>query len=316
MPFRNALYYIKAFLREFIPNNLYYLKVNKILSHINSINENVIIERVNYYNKLSEETSLSNHAVYIKDFKIPSKGKVYYFDLAEYLKYFEQNLKFILVAGDNTKVPFEPSIVKSRPINEFNQNTILLKLNKIRHFQFIKDKFPFENKLDKLIARGVVKVPHRIEFYKKYFDHPLCNLGQINSDKNHQWIKPKISRSEHLRYKFILCLEGYDVATNLKWVMSSNSIAVMTKPKFETWFMEGKLIGDFHYIEIKDDYSDLEEKLTYYMNNPDRCLTIIENANAFTNQFKDKRLEDLISILVLQKYFVITNQNPKTFNIL
>ena len=48
--------------------------------------------------------------------------------------------------------------------------------------------------------------------------------------------------NEQLHYKFILCSEGNDVASNLKWVMSSNSIAVMPKPKFETWFMEGILV--------------------------------------------------------------------------
>ena len=28
----------------------------------------------------------------------------------------------------------------------------------------------------------------------------------------------------------------------------------MPKPKYETWFM-GKLIKDFHYIEVEDDFS-------------------------------------------------------------
>ena len=41
--------------------------------------------------------------------------------------------------------------------------------------------------------------------------------------------------------------------------MSSNSVAVMPKPKYESWFMEGKLIPDYHYVLIKDDYSDFEE---------------------------------------------------------
>ena len=38
----------------------------------------------------------------------------------------------------------------------------------------------------------------------------------------------------------------------------------MPKPKYETWFMEGKLKDGSHYIEVKDDYSDLEEKIKYY----------------------------------------------------
>ena len=50
------------------------------------------------------------------------------------------------------------------------------------------------------------------------------------------------------------------MSSNLKWIMSSNSIAVMPRPEFETWFMEGRLIPGVHYIEINRDYSDLDEK--------------------------------------------------------
>ena len=52
--------------------------------------------------------------------------------------------------------------------------------------------------------------------------------------------------------------------------MSSKSVAVMPKPKFESWFMEATLIPNFHYIEIKDDYSDLNDKLEYYIENLDK----------------------------------------------
>ena len=88
---------------------------------------------------------------------------------------------------------------------------------------------------------------------------------------------------EHLEYKFILSLEGNDVASNLKWVMSSNSIAVMTRPTCETWFMEGKLIPDYHYIEIKDDLSDLEEKLNYYIAHPAEAEQIVEHAHEYVS---------------------------------
>src|SRR3712207_8514316 len=39
----------------------------------------------------------------------------------------------------------------------------------------------------------------------------------------------------------------------------------MPRPRYETWFMEGRLRADYHYIEIADDYSDLEAKLKYYI---------------------------------------------------
>jgi len=61
-------------------------------------------------------------------------------------------------------------------------------------------------------------------------------------------------------------------------------------------------------VMIKDDYSDLEERLNYYINNTDKALKIIENAHHYINQFKNKKQEDLISLLVLQKYFEKTGQ--------
>ena len=123
------------------------------------------------------------------------------------------------------------------------------------------------------------------------------------------WMTPKKTIREHLDYKFIMALEGNDVASNLKWVMSSNSIAVMTRPTCETWFMEGKLIPDYHYIEIKDDLSDLEEKLTYYINHPVEAEQIVKHAHEYVAQFFDAERERLISLLVMDKYFQMTGQN-------
>ena len=144
---------------------------------------------------------------------------------------------------------------------------------------------------------------------ERYYNHPLCNLGQVNNEGgNNTWLKPKVSILAHLDYKFILSLEGNDVATNLKWIMSSKSIAVMTKPKHESWFMEGRLIPDFHYILIKDDYSDLIEKLSYYITNAEKAEIIVRNANQYVKQFFNSDQEDLISFMVLKKYFYYTSQ--------
>ena len=70
---------------------------------------------------------------------------------------------------------------------------------------------------------------------------------------------------------------------------------------------------NFQKIIIKKDYSDLEEKLNYYINNLNKCVEIIKNANKYVSQFKNKEKEDIISLLVLKKYFYYTNQ-IKEFN--
>lgn len=110
---------------------------------------------------------------------------------------------------------------------------------------------------------------------------------------------------QHLNFRYVLALEGIDVASNLKWVMSSNSIAVMPRPNYETWFMEGKLIPNYHYIEVKEDFSDLEAKLDYYSSHIVEAEAIIAHAHEWVEQFMDKEREEVIALLVLQKYFKI-----------
>jgi len=84
----------------------------------------------------------------------------------------------------------------------------------------------------------------------------------------------------------------------------------MPKPKYETWFMEGTLIPNYHYVLINDDYSDLEERMNYYISHTDEALKIIKNAHEYIQQFKNKKQEDLISLLVIKKYFEKTGQKP------
>jgi hypothetical protein len=108
---------------------------------------------------------------------------------------------------------------------------------------------------------------------------------------------------DQLRYRYILALEGNDVASNLKWVMSSNSVAVMPKPKMETWFMEGKLVAGYHYVEIADDYSDLPDKILYYEKHPEEAKEIVRHANEWCKPFVNKRRERLIEVMTLRKYF-------------
>lgn len=104
-----------------------------------------------------------------------------------------------------------------------------------------------------------------------------------------------------------MALEGNDVASNLKWVMSSNSIAVMPKPTCETWFMEGTLIPNYHYIEVKDDLSDLEERINYYIEHTDKAEAIVKHAHEYVEVFKNKEREDAIALLTLDKYFKAVN---------
>ncbi len=309
------LYYFNGFFSLLFPKFIYRKRLSNILLSIPSEKLEYILKRVNYYNKIKSNTQLNKKSPKLSDLKIKKKGKTYFFDTYSSTKYFDQSLRANFLFGDINYVPNQISFVKSRPINLNNQNSIVLKLNKVRHFLFVNDIYPIHKKKNILFGRAAVQQKQRIEFYKKYFDNEICDLGQINKGTDHDhWYKKKASIDQHLKYKFILCIEGNDIASNLKWVMSSNSVAVMPKPKFESWFMEDMLIPDYHYIQIRDDYSDLEKKLKFYIKNPEKLKLISINANNYVNQFKNYNDEKIISLLVLEKFFNSTNQKKSLIN--
>ena len=77
------------------------------------------------------------------------------------------------------------------------------------------------------------------------------------------------------------------------------------KPKFESWFMEATLIPNFHYIEIKDDYSDLNDKLEYYIENLDKLKKkFLQMLIIMLISLEIKNDEKIISLLVMENYLV------------
>lgn len=297
-------FYFQGFLRGVVPVKTFDKKINELHKIVPKSDLKNIEKRVDYYNKINSETKVLHHGTVVKDLLKPKTPKSYYFDTFEFARYFpKENLVDFAFGDVNTILDF-PMITKSRPINGNNENNILLNLNKARHFISVKDTINYSEKKNVMIGRAGVFQEHRIKFYAEYFNNPLCDLGQVNKKGgNSDWIKPKISIHEHLKNKFILSLEGNDVATNLKWIMSSNSIAVSPPLKMETWYMEGTLKPNEHFICTDENYKNLEEKLQYYLDHENEAKEIIANAKEFRNQFSNRNVENLISILVLKKYF-------------
>lgn len=311
----NLAYYTRNYLRELTPNILFRMRLKHWLDKLEQRPDKAyIMQRVDYYCQLTPQHPYDRQkwlqeSVTIRQQK-KSPQKVYYFDSKETARYFPDHLRWILLKGDITHVPDVPVFVKSRPLNTDVANSTLLKMDKVRHFLFVNDIKPWNEKCDKAIFLGDIgyRKPNREAFMNHWFGHPMIDAGTTNLMPEHpEWQKQKLTINEHLDYKFIMSLEGNDVASNLKWIMSSNSIAVTPRHTVETWFMEGTLKPNYHYIEIKDDFSDLEEKLHYYLQHPQEAAAIIQHAHEYIDQFRDKEREKLIQLLVQKKYFDITN---------
>ncbi len=306
--------YIGAYLREAVPSAIWRQTMPDFEGKLEKRQDkDYIISRVLYYNRISGNFRPETDFMRIGDLKKIKSSSMYKHDAWRTTRWFSQDLLWKADFQDVNWICDEPTVTKSRPISEDNSNNIILKLDRCRHFNFIRDPYDFREKSPRGIFMadiGDVGKMNRVEFMKVWFGSDICDCGSIRNLPGlpDEWLKPKMKIRDMLKYRYILALEGNDVATNLKWAMSSNSIAVMPKPTCETWFMEKTLVPDFHYIEIKPDFSDLEEKLGYYSSHPEKAEAIIGNAHTYIRQFLDTERENMIEYLVLKKYFLDSGQ--------
>ncbi len=324
-------YMLHGLLMLITPKCLYRYKRKLILRHYDTLNskeKEYIAHRVNYYCKIPDNIVLADINEQLPNGKAPCQIKelrehtlrhktgntVYFFDTYEYTRYFPQHIKWLQIAGDVFyKLP-APAITKSRliPTKDEFANEVIINQDKVRHFCFIHDPITWKEKKTRVLFRGACHgKPRRELFLQKFIHHPLFDIKDTAKDSSNppEWQQKKeLSLYDHLEYRYIMTLEGNDVASNLKWVMSSNSIAVMPRPTCETWFMEGALIPNYHYIETREDYADLIERINYYEEHPEEAKEIVQHAHEWCSQFQDKKREDMISVLVLQKYFKASGQ--------
>lgn len=316
--------FVQNFLGLVVPDGYYRKALNGVLAKASKRSDfEYMKQRVDYYNKKSEPFKISSHDNYERErswihytgtlggYKRKMFHTAYFFDQHDVMRWFNKALRWNFCPGDVYFTPDVPTIVKSRLLQGDNSNSVVLKLDKLRHFMFVKDDKRFEDKKDCAIFRGKIRQSRlRTEFLNRYFGHPLCDAGVVGRNEGcpEEWMTEKKSIQEHLDYKFIIALEGNDVASNLKWVMSSHSLAVMTRPTCETWFMEGTLIPDYHYVEVKEDFSDFEEKLNYYIAHPNEANEIIQHAHDYVEQFFDEERETMIQLMVMEKYFKQSGQ--------
>jgi hypothetical protein len=76
---------------------------------------------------------------------------------------------------------------------------------------------------------------------------------------------------EALRYKYLLVLEGHDVADDLVWKLYSNSVVFMPPPTYVSWAMETMLEPWKHYIPV--NRTNVVERLLWAQSHPEQART-------------------------------------------
>ncbi|QIB35000.1 glycosyl transferase family 90 [Ancylobacter pratisalsi] len=220
---------------------------------------------------------------------------------------------FSVCAADNRSRFLNPTIVKSRLVADRNSQGVLLPLDRNRHWgellHLSKFDRPFDQKDDRLVWRGAttgvfnragLSVDYSARYYVALQNHKNANidikynkivqLDECVPDIPIELIKAHhdpqgLSLAQQMASKFLLCLEGNDVATALKWMMASNSTVIMPTPTCETWFCEGELVPWEHYVPIDNDLSNIEDVYDWCLTNNIRCREIAQNGKRFISKF-------------------------------
>jgi hypothetical protein len=97
--------------------------------------------------------------------------------------------------------------------------------------------------------------------------------------------KGPMSLKQQLEYKLLLSVEGFDVATDLKWKLLSQSVVIMPRPTRTTWLMEPLLQAWIHFIPVRDDFEDIPERVIWALAHPEVCKLISWHATLWMEQF-------------------------------
>lgn len=306
---RRILYYAREALALLVPPALSRASMSVWLARVTPEIVARSRERADYCAALPLDSKLGAESLAIGSFDDRQRW-TYYFDLRRTLVRFDPRLRFHWFPGDANFIPAHPTLTKCRPLAGGAGRSVILKLNRIRHFHFVRDRIPFSAKQRRVVWRGNARYAPRREVLERYSAHPRCDLGHVGRAAMPAHLtKPWMPIRAQLGYRYVLNLEGNDVATSLKWSMASQSLCLMPKPRFETWFMEGRLVPGVHYVQLEDDCSDLEEKLDHYDAHEEEALRIVRNANAYAGQFQDALVERLTETLAAARYFERTGQS-------
>ena len=186
------------------------------------------------------------------------------------------------------------------------QAIISIVSNYMRHFDPLNEvqarDTPWDQKRDAAVFRGALtgrnkalgnvrrrseyewcgQIP-RCNFVLKHGNSTLVDARLVSLKRNEltatmfqnvEMFGESFSMEEMLRYKVVVMLEGNDVSSGLKWALFSDSVVMTQKPTCTSWALEELLEPWVHYIPISDDFSDVEEKVQWVLDNDAKAREI------------------------------------------
>lgn len=226
--------------------------------------------------------------------------------------------------GDNTDRLDRPTLVKTRRIGD--PNGILLPLNRARHWDYTAElataDIPFAKKKMAVVWRGTTTGKSKDGF--KFGEQPRTRLvrtwkgkrpdinvcySAVTQGKDKQCaglVGKPMTMKQQLGYALVVAVEGNDVASNLKWILASNSVPVMPPPRFESWLLESQLAPFVHYLPVRPDFADLAAALEWAKAHPAECAAMAKEGQKFV---KSRGLSPRLERAIIRRFLGLDGYN-------
>lgn len=177
------------------------------------------------------------------------------------------------------------NLCESFDSNTLDKTEILRELNKFPRYNLC---YKYIN--SDLIDCGLLKPFKILDNHKSFFDTFMKNLT-----------RGRMSKNDINKYKYQIVVEGNDFPTSLKDALSTNCVVLMPPMTFDCIYTFG-LKEWVHYVPIKKDFSDIEDKIMYLKNNDEISLKISNNATEHMKQFSNQNIQTKINKEIFKRY--------------
>ncbi|KAK7705406.1 hypothetical protein SLS57_010060 [Botryosphaeria dothidea] len=159
----------------------------------------------------------------------------------------------------------------------------------------------FSEKKAKVVWRGAPLTEQRQALIKQWHGKPWSDIEPFD------WDDPEIAKKfvimpDHCQWQFVLHTEGRSYSGRLKYLQNCHSVPIIpelrwVEPHHQLLIPQGPATN---YVPVKYDFSDLGEKMKYYLDHPDEAERIADNNVAM---FRDKYLTPAAQACYWRKMF-------------
>ncbi|MDF2096144.1 glycosyl transferase family 90 [Aquibaculum arenosum] len=251
--------------------------------------------------------------------EFPEGVRKYIADMRHFVESVNAEIPLPVQFDDNELPNSVPSGLVFKKARAINGKGILLKLKVGRHWHAREefDRCSWDAKRSEIVWRGQ-PTGHKdkgspfawsrnvrfllVSKYHSLYNVGFSSLGRKGDLECEPYVREPLTIEEQLKHKYVISLQGNDVATNLKWILASNSVPIMPPPTVETWLLESQLEPYVHYVPMSDDMKNLPATLEWCRQNDDACRDIAENGQNYIRMFFDTVNEAKIYTMIYDRY--------------